>query len=499
MTVTNIKIFDTQSNSLFTVDNTKPLNIYMCGPTVYTHTHIGHLRTYMTFDIIRRVFENYFNIPVVYMMNVTNVDDKIILGAYKKQYGDDVKLNELKLSQYLTHKQFLDYANFWETNFFDALDKMHIKRPNIVSRVTEYINEIFGFVNDIDKNGMAFEKDGSVYFHGTKYANNIISNDPTDPLNFVLLKKTKPYEPGWLSKWGMVRPGWHIECSAMASSIFGNKIDIHTGGIDLKFPHHCNEVLQSDAKFHINTEDTWVSHFMHLGHLNIQGLKMGRSLKNFITVDEISEKYTHNQIRILFLLHEWSAPMDYSEDTMSNAIKFDDIFGNFIVQSNSILLRSDVVSNKKHTIAEQKMMTQLLDIKMAVDMALKNNINTVDVIKNMNSIVSDFYTYVTTLTEMKSTISKELINDIICFVKKMFTLFGLDYESKPSIDDEKLVKVISDIRTSVRAHAKDISTKLKSIDRGLSIELSKKLYDLTDNIRDTVLPSFGIKLTDTVA
>jgi len=247
-----IQLFDTLNKNLFYVRNGgRPLKVYVCGPTVYTDTHIGHIKTYLTFDIMRSVLE-YLGISMFYMMNITNVDDKIIKATYQKEYSlhDNFNFDDLKDNQILPNQKFVDFADYWEKDFFSVLDQLNIKRPNIVSRVTDYIDEIFQFVEEIDNKGFVFEDNGSVYFYGTKYNNNEgWSKDPIDPLNFVLLKKTKKYEPGWDSKWGNVRPGWHIECSTMASSVFGSKIDIHGGGIDLKFPHHHNEVLQSNARF----------------------------------------------------------------------------------------------------------------------------------------------------------------------------------------------------------------------------------------------------------
>jgi cysteinyl-tRNA synthetase len=252
-----IKLFDTWNNKYFFVKPGSSLRTYICGPTVYADTHAGHLKTYMTFDIIRRVLEDYFKIAMTVVENITDVDDKIIRATYQKFYGatlipDDYDLNKLDSSMYLDNQHFSDYANSWEEKFFDDMQSMRVKKPNIVARVTEYIQEIFDLVAAIDLHGYAFEHDGSVYFHGTKY-NNIQSEngsfdlDPSNPYNFSLLKKTKPYEPGWMFKTTLpttftkvqeVRPSWHSECGAISSKIYGYNYDIQFGGIDLKFPHH---------------------------------------------------------------------------------------------------------------------------------------------------------------------------------------------------------------------------------------------------------------------
>lgn len=248
-----IKLFDTWNNKYFTVIPGSHLRTYICGPTVYSDTHVGHAKSYLTFDIFRRILEDYFRIYITVVENITNVDDKIIRGAYQKFYGktlipDDYDLNNLDPSMYLDNQYFIDYANEWENKFFEDMNKMKIKRPNIVARVTEYVQEMFDFVNSINTRGFAFEDGGSAYFYGTKY-NNIqeddgsFSKDPKNIYNFVLLKKTKPYEPGWnydnksFTTVNSVRPGWHLECSAIGSSIYGSNYDIHFGGIDLKLHH----------------------------------------------------------------------------------------------------------------------------------------------------------------------------------------------------------------------------------------------------------------------
>ena len=172
----DIKLYDTLNNVMFSVYSGMTIPIYICGPTVYTNTHIGHLKAYMTFDIIRRVLEKYFRVHVHHMMNITNVDDKIIKGTYEKEYGDDINLESLTEDKYLDNQKFVDFANYWEYDFFKVMDSMNIHRPHIVGRVTEYIKEIFDFVEVIDMNGYAFVDDGSVYFYGTKYGNVLDEN-----------------------------------------------------------------------------------------------------------------------------------------------------------------------------------------------------------------------------------------------------------------------------------------------------------------------------------
>lgn len=516
----HVRLFDTWNNKYFTVKPGSSLRTYICGPTVYSHSHTGHLKTYLSYDIIRRVLEDYFKIGITVMENITNVDDKIIKGAYQKIYGnqiipDDYDLNNLDPSKFLDNQYFIDYANDWEKKFFDDMDAMKIKRPNILSRVTEYIDEIFEFVDAIDRRGFAFEDNGSVYFYGTKYndiksVDGTYSKDPKNIYNFSLLKKTKPYEPGWIYKTNSlnsfttlqsVRPSWHIECSAMASSIYGYNFDIHAGGIDLKCIHHNAEIQQSNAIYKIDDNDMdWVNHFMHMGHLAIDGLKMSRSLKNFITVPEMMEKYTHNQIRMLFLLHHWQDPMDYSDETMKHATFFADLFKNFFLQTKNILLRQTTKQHKKFGPYEMKFFEYLEQVKINVDASLRDNINTVSVIKSLHELVSSLYQYVTEVENSEEIyVSEEIINDTVSYVKSILDVFGLDdfdvsYGSNNGKEYD-LVKVVQNIRTELRDISKNIGNKVKSLDKKLSGELQQCIYKLTDDVRDE-MESLGFPLTD---
>lgn len=508
-----IRLYDTWNEKDFTLSSGQPIRIYICGPTVYTDTHVGHLKTYMSFDIIRRVLEEYFKVVVSHMMNITNVDDKIIKGTYQEEYNlpDGFDIDSIHSSKFLPNRKFVDYADRWERNFFEVMDKVGIKRPNVISRVTEYIPEILDFVEEIEKRGYTFVDDGSVYFYGTKYGDikedgvsadpndpdSVYSKDPQNPQNFVLLKKARPYEPGWSSKHGIVRPGWHIECSAMASSVFGSHFDIHAGGIDLKFPHHHNEMLQSNARFKESaSHEDWVDHFMHTGHLNIEGLKMSRSLKNFITVSSLLEETSPSELRMLFLLHRWNQPMDYSEKTMKHATFYLQYFENFFKQITSFLLRPTVAENKKYEEREIQFLKYLTQTKIDVDRYLRDNIDTPSVVKALHELASRLFVYI---SESNESISKEIITDTVAYIQNIFDVFGLYLnrtENKVDDSNQKLLKVISDIRVDLRTIAKDIATKLKPLDKELAKQIPQLLYKLTDKVRDNDLPAIGIQLVD---
>jgi cysteinyl-tRNA synthetase len=352
---------------------------YICGPTVYDSAHMGHARNYVNFDVIRRVMTDYFRYDVRFIMNVTDIDDKIVMRAHlrrseamlaaadhiggidtsltaplkallasgEKNLGDQEALTAQLCAAILAKDPsaitdpdwsvqdgYLTLAHTFEAEFMEDMRLMGVARPDALTRVSEYTDKIVQYIQTIIDRGYAYESNGSVYFDvptfesapNHKYAklnkealkNVELAMDGEGALaadasekkaenDFVLWKASKPGEPRWPSPWGEGRPGWHIECSAMCSDILGEAVDINGGGIDLNFPHHENQLAQSEAHYDIKQ---WVNYFVHTGHLHIDGLKMSKSLKNFITIRAALKMYTARQIRFLFLLHQWSDPMD---------------------------------------------------------------------------------------------------------------------------------------------------------------------------------------------
>ncbi|THH17870.1 hypothetical protein EW146_g3010 [Bondarzewia mesenterica] len=418
-----LKVYNslTKTKTEFIPREGKRVKWYNCGPTVYDASHMGHARNYVTQDILRRIVTDYFGYDVHFVMNITDIDDKIILRArqnylVQKLRTETQSLSSELLAQALTAWKFyvrskvskgllpsdtpsigaewdnwpalavkyqdkswkadclkrdekfdmhfsatarafsalevarglfesnhtspdaahqliddatdvlapsLDQefgatvtdpsisrslAAFWEQRFFDDMARLHVREPDTLTRVTEYVPEIVAFVERIILNGYGYEVDGSVYFDTRAFDQNkdhfyaklepwskgnrelleegegalSSTTGRRSPADFALWKASKPGEPSWQSPWGQGRPGWHIECSVMASAIFGDNMDIHSGGIDLAFPHHDNEMAQSEAYHECGA---WVNYFLHTGHLHIEGLKMSKSLKNFITID----------------------------------------------------------------------------------------------------------------------------------------------------------------------------------------------------------------------
>jgi len=244
----------------------------------------------------------------------------------------------------------------------------------------------------------------------------------------------------------------------------------------------------------------WVNHFLHFGHLNIENRKMSKSLKNFITIPEIMEKYSHNEIRMLFLLHQWGDTMDYSEETMKHSSFYTELFKNFFLQTKSILLRSTTKRHKKFGPHEMKFFEYLEKVKLNVGLALRSNIDTPSVIKLLHELVGSLFTYVTTVESSETYVSEEIINDTINYVRSILVVFGLDdFNDNNKSNDGKeteLLKVIQDIRSEMRNVAKNIVTKVKPLDKSLASELQQNIYKLSDTVRDQILPSLGFTITD---
>ncbi len=290
------------------------VGIYVCGPTVYDYPHIGHARTYIAFDAFVRYLRKK-GYRVKYVMNITNVDDKIINRAAES--GEDPQ----------------QLADRFERIFFEDMDELGLPRADAHPRVTDHIEDIIETIKRIIDSGYAYVADGDVYFSVRKVedygrlskqsldellagARVEPSEKKRDPMDFALWKAAKPDEPAWDSPWGRGRPGWHIECSTMSSKYLGEQFDVHGGAIDLIFPHHENEILQSEAA---SGRRPFVKYWLHTGFLNVGGEKMSKSLSNFITIRDLLERYDAASFRFFALLAHYRSPIDFTYEGLEKA------------------------------------------------------------------------------------------------------------------------------------------------------------------------------------
>ncbi|MFZ0456694.1 MAG: cysteine--tRNA ligase [Ignavibacteriaceae bacterium] len=291
------------------------IKMYVCGPTVYDYFHIGNARSFIMSDIIRKYLE-FKGFDIKYVMNLTDVDDKIIK-----------KSNEEKVEARIV-------AEKYTKAFFEDAEKLKIKKADINPKATEHIEDIIGMIKELKAKRLAYEVDGNVFYDVRKFkeygklsgkkldelesgARVEVNVEKRDPLDFALWKKAKEGEPFWKSPWGAGRPGWHIECSAMSCKHLGETFDIHAGGHDLIFPHHENEIAQSEGA----TGKKFVNYWLHFGFLNIDNEKMSKSLGNFFTARDILKKYSSEAIRLAFAQTHYAGPLNFSDELLSSAEK----------------------------------------------------------------------------------------------------------------------------------------------------------------------------------
>lgn len=304
----------TQKKEPFVSIDKQKVTMYVCGITPYDYPHIGHGRCYVTFDLVYRMLR-FAGYEVVYARNFTDIDDKLLNRA-AKELGDS--------------SRFLEVANRYISIFGSDMQKLNCHRPEYEPRVTEVVPQIIQFIQKLIDKDLAYVVDGSVYYRVSKFkhygslskqsikdlesgARVEIDEDKENPLDFALWKKDETV--GYQSPWGQGRPGWHIECSVMSDDIFKGPIDIHGGGMDLMFPHHENEIAQSEGVY----DCKFVSYWLHNAFVRINKEKMSKSLGNFLTLHEILEKYDPMIVRFYYLKHHYRNPLDFSYQDLESA------------------------------------------------------------------------------------------------------------------------------------------------------------------------------------
>ena len=312
-----MRFYNTMSNKIEefeTIENGK-VKMYVCGPTVYNYIHLGNARPIIVFDTLARYFK-YRGYDVTYIQNFTDVDDKIIKRANEE--GISVK----------------EVTEKYIKGFFEDIEPLNISDDIVRPKVTENMLEIIEIIKKLIDEGFAYEKDGNVFFEVKKFeeygslsnqkideleigARVDIMEEKNNPLDFALWKRKKEGEPYWDSPWGQGRPGWHIECSAMAKKYLGDTFDIHGGGQDLVFPHHENEIAQSRCAYHGNFANYW----LHNGFIQVNGDKMSKSLGNFFLLREILGKFPGNVVRLFILGTHYRKPINFSMDNMEDSRK----------------------------------------------------------------------------------------------------------------------------------------------------------------------------------
>ncbi|MDO4483042.1 MAG: cysteine--tRNA ligase [Clostridia bacterium] len=402
------------------------VGIYACGPTVYNYFHIGNARPFITFDVLRRQMERE-GYKVTFVQNFTDIDDKMIRRANEEG---------------ITVKQLGD--TFIEEYYKDAA-ALGIRKATVHPRATEHIAEIITLVQRLIDNGHAYASpSGDVYYRVSAFpgygklsgqsmedrqmgasARLDVETDKENPADFVLWKAQKPGEPAWESPWGMGRPGWHIECSAMSMKYLGETFDIHCGGKDLLFPHHENEIAQSEGA----TGKPYVHYWMHNGFINVDGEKMSKSLGNFWTVRDISKQYDLEVVRMFMLSAHYRSPIDFSKEQIENAFNG---LNRMYTARNRLLELEKNAEDKAMSEAEEQMQQRLAGYEKHFDDAMDNDMNTAEAIGAIFDLVKDAN------VNLNADSSKQAIAAALKSFKALTDVLGLVQKDQLEIKEEPI-------------------------------------------------------------
>lgn len=415
-----MKIYNTltrKKEELVPIESGK-VRIYACGPTVYNFIHIGNARPLVVFDTLRRYLE-YRGYEVKFVQNFTDVDDKMIKRANTE--GTTVpEIAEKYISEYKTDAKGLN-----------------VREATVHPRATENIENIIELVKTLVDKGYAYLSQGDVYFRTRSFneygklshqplddleagARIDVSEIKEDPMDFALWKSAKPGEPAWESPWGMGRPGWHIECSAMARRYLGDTIDIHCGGQDLIFPHHENEIAQSECA----TGKPFARYWMHNGYINVDNRKMSKSLGNFFTVREVAEKFGYEPIRYLMLSSHYRSQINFSEDIMEQAKAA-------LARLHNCRDNLDfAISNAKNGKIDTELKTKFESRRVQFCEAMDDDLNTADAISALFELAKDINIAVS------SSPDKETLECAASIFDELSGVLGFEMKKNDTIDAE---------------------------------------------------------------
>ena len=466
MSLTSLRFYNTLTQ---TVEDFQPLDnrkvkMYVCGPTVYDYCHMGHARSYIVFDVIRRhlLYRGY---EVTYVQNFTDVDDKILKRA-KELNVDPTELSRKFIAAY-----------------FEDMDRLNVMRADHYPRVTEFMDPIIGIIKALVDKGYAYESMGSVYFSIDRMVSEVgvLSHQPYDslkvgarievderkrnPMDFVLWKAAKPSESlSWDSPWGKGRPGWHIECSAMSVKLLGEQIDIHGGGMDLIFPHHESEVLQSEA---YTGKVPFAKYWIHNGFLLVNKEKMSKSLGNFFLIRDIIQKYSPETVRFFILNTNYQGPLDFSDAGLEEAKKSLARIQNTVAEITGRAGKTDQNGS------DQDISALIAESKARFDEHMDNNFST-------REAIAEIFEFTRTVNRLlMGGLSGDEAKQIAGLYGHFSNILGIrrDTEQKEDVLADELMELIIDIRAAVRKK-KDFETsdliRSRLKDMGITLEDTKE-------------------------
>lgn len=460
------------------------VRMYVCGPTTYNYIHLGNARPVVVFDTVRRYFE-YLGYKVTYIQNFTDVDDKIINRA-----GEE-------------GEKPLELSAKYITEYFKDADRLKVKRANVHPRVSEHMDEIISFIKGLEEKGYAYEVDGDVYFAVRKFADygklsgrsidDLLSGARVevdqrkkDPLDFALWKKAKEGEPAWQSPWGEGRPGWHIECSAMSCKYLGEEFDIHGGGYDLVFPHHENEIAQTEAL----TDAPMARYWLHNGFITINQEKMSKSLGNFFLLREILEKFDPMVVRFYLLSTHYRSPLDFDNEKLEVAQKgLERLRNSYIQLNNGLKVAGGFANGDNLKNAAQESRTQF-------EKAMNDDFNTALAIASLFDLAREVNTYFKEPQLDKATLleAKKVFEDLLEVLGIAFT--GHELSDKKMDELMELVitlrqkaRTAKDFRTAdwLRDELKKTGIILEDSPQGTNWKLEKENSNLMEELMEIII------------
>jgi len=396
------------------------VKMYVCGPTVYNYIHIGNARPAVVFDTVRRYLE-YKGFDVFFVSNFTDVDDKLIKASVER------------------HESVLDIANRFIREYKSDVKALNVKEANVNPRATETMPEIIEFIEKLVKKGYAYESGGDVYFRTKKFdgygklshqsvdelkvgARIDIGENKEDPLDFTLWKSAKPGEITWDSPWGLGRPGWHIECSAMVEKILGNTIDIHAGGQDLAFPHHENEIAQSEALH----DEAMANYWIHNGYIKINNEKMSKSIGNVVLVHDLIKAFNPNALRFFLLSVHYRNPINFSEELLNSAEQsFGRLMSTYGNLKHRLVHSADLLEDKEAWTEKAK------ELRASFTQAMDDDFNTANAITVLFETAKE-----ANILLLDKNSSKSLLSEYLRLFDEFGQVLGLVFEQEVLLDEE---------------------------------------------------------------
>lgn len=446
-----VKIYNTLTRQKETFEPIEPgkVKMYVCGPTVYNYIHIGNARPAIVFDTVRRYLE-YKGYDVKYVANFTDVDDKLIKAS--QELGEEVP----------------EIAERFIEAFFEDTGALNVKKATVHPRVMDHMDDIIDFIEVLIEKGYAYESDGDVYFKTRKFedygrlsqqsiddlkvgARIEAGEKKHDPLDFALWKRAKDKEIQWDSPWGAGRPGWHIECSVMARKHLGDTIDIHAGGQDLTFPHHENEIAQSQCR----TDKTFANYWMHNGYINIDNTKMSKSLGNFILVNDIIKEVDPNVLRFFMISVHYRNPINYNRELVEaagNGLKrIQDSYHEALTRLESAILDE-----------EDAVVEKIIDKNFEVfETHMDDDFNTANAVTAWHDLASELNKYL-----RRPTTSTRVLQKFIDAHNVYSNVLGVSLETEEVLLDETIEELIEERNTARKnkdfARADEIRDYLQS-------------------------------------